>query len=223
MTRLAPVSPLALLLFTFAAAPAAQNPTGSNPSVRSFDADRPGELPDGFAFAAMRQEGPGTWRVRRDGANGFLVHAADAAAAGFALAISPAAPLRDIVVSARLRLAGGGRAGGLVWRYLDASNYHAAVLDLARGELVLSRVTGGNRIILESEDGLELDADAWHVLKIVHDEARIEISLGGIRVFEERDRRYDPKVADGKAGIIATGTSEVWVDDLRIEPDRDRR
>jgi hypothetical protein len=207
-----------LLLAALTAAAAAQNA-----AVRTFDDERPGELPEGFAFAAMRQDGPGTWRVRRDGANGYLGHAADASARGFGLAIAPAAPLRDVVASARLKLAGGARAGGLVWRYQDAVNYHAAVLDLAKGEVVLFRVAGGNRVILEAEDGLELDAAAWHTLKIVHDEERIEVSLGGIRVFEERDRRYDPKVAAGRAGVIATGASEAWFDDLRIEPDRDRR
>ena len=171
----------------------------------------------------MRQDTPGTWRVRRDGANGVLVHQAAEGAAGFGLALAPDAPLRDVQASVRLRLAGGARAGGLVWRYADANNYYGAILDLMRAEVVLFRVSAGNRTFLEREDDLELDPDAWHTLKIVHDESRIQVSLGGIRVFEERDRRYDRDTAPGRAGVIAAGAAEVWFDDLRIEPDRDRR
>ncbi len=52
--------------------------------------------------------------------------------------------------------------------------------------------------------------------KIVHDESRIQVSLGGIRVFEERDRRYDRETPPGRTGLVAAGNAEVWFDDLRI-------
>jgi hypothetical protein len=200
-----------------------QAAAGQPPRAHTFDDDRPGAAPAGFEFSVMRQEAPGTWLVQRAGANGSLLHRADPAATGFALALAPAGPLRDLQASVRLRLAGGTRAGGLVWRYTDAAHYYAAVLDLVKAEITVFRVTDGHRVFLESEDGLELDTEAWHTLKIVHDESRIGVSLGGIRVFEERDRRSDRATAPGRTGVIAAGGSEVWFDDLRIEPDRDRR
>ena len=190
--------------------------------AHTFDAAADGRLPDGFTLSAMRQAAPGTWLVRRQGANGFLVHEADPNAVGLALAMAPDAAPRDVVVSVRVRLAAGGRRGGIVWRYDDEDNYHAALLDLTDGELVLFRVTRGNRIFLEEEDGLELDVQAWHTLKIVHDGAEIAVSLGGIRVFVERDRRYVREAGGGRAGVIATGDSEAWFDDLRIETGRGR-
>jgi hypothetical protein len=193
------------------------------PSVRNFDADRPGALPGGFELATLRQERPGTWLVHREEGNGWLAHRADPSASGFALALAPDPPLRDVEASVRLRLAGTARAGGLVWRYVDAGQYYAAVLDLAQQEIVLFRVTAGNRVILEVEDGLELDAAAWHTLKVVHDESRIAVSLGGIRVFEERDRGDDRHFTPGRSGVIAAGAADVWFDDLRIAPDRERR
>ena len=202
---------------------ALQAAAGQPPVIHNFDKESPGSLPAGFELAAMRQDTPGTWLLRRDGANGVLVHQTTDGAAGFALALAPAAPLRDVQASVRLRLIGGARAGGLVWRYADANNYYGAILDLGKAEVVLFRVTAGNRTFLELEDDLELDPAAWHALKIVHDESRIRVSLGGIRVFEERDRRYETDTAPGKSGVIAAGAAEVWFDDLRIEPDRDRR
>ena len=201
---------------------AALQASAGPPVLYDFNKDASGSVPPGFELAAMRQDAPGTWLVRRDGANGVLVHEATDKASGFALAVAPAAPLRDVQASVRLRLVNGARAGGLVWRYANANNYYGAILDLARAEVVLFRVTAGNRTFLEMEDDLELDPAAWHTLKIVHDESRIQVSLGGIRVFEERDRRYEHDTAPGKTGVIAAGAAEVWFDDLRIEPDRDR-
>lgn len=195
---------------------------GQNPAVRTFD-DKPGPLGGGFELTAMRQATPGTWAVHRAGANGWLVHDADASASGYALALAPDPPLGDVEISVRLRLAGGTRAGGLVWRYAGPDDYHAAVLDLRRRALTLFRVTGGNRVFLESEDDLELDVDAWYVLKVVHNDGRIVVSLGGIRVLEERERRPGRNAASGRVGLIATGSSETWFDDLRVAEARDKR
>ena len=197
--------------------------TGQPAPVHTFDDHAAGSPPAGFDLTTLRQTSAGRWLVRRDGTHGALVHLADPTAAGFALALAPDSPLRDVQAVVRLRLTGGTRSGGLVWRYTDEAHYYAAVLDLARGAISLFRVTDGNRTFLESEDGLELDPAAWHTLKISHDEARITVLLGGIKVIEERDRRYDRATEPGRTGVIAAGGSEVWFDDLRIEPDRDRK
>jgi hypothetical protein len=189
----------------------------------TFDADPPATPPKDFTLAAIRQDTPGSWLVQRDGVNGRLVHAAGSAQIGYAMAIAPAEPLNDVIVSARLRLAGGARAGGVVWRYQDPSNYYAAVLDLAQGTLFMYLMRNGNRITIESEDDLELDVDAWHTLRVVHERASVYVSLGGIRVFEEREGRLERTLGPGRVGVLSTGDSDVWFDDLRIEPGRTRR
>jgi hypothetical protein len=202
---------------------ASQAVAGQRPPGHTFDEARPGALPSGFELAAMRQDAPGRWLVGREGMNGILFHQAEEGATGFALALTPDPPLRDVQASVRLRLMSGTRAAGLVWRYTDPAHHYGALLDLGRAAITLFRVTDGNRTFLESEDGLELDAGAWHTLKIVHNEARIEVSLGGIRVFEERDRRYDRATGPGRTGVIASGAAEVGFDDLRIEAHQERR
>jgi len=190
------------------------------PANRSwtFDADRAGAPPPGFTLDAMRQASAGTWLVRRDAANGLVVHEANPAHAGFALAIADAAPFRDGSVSVRLRLEGGARAGGVVWRYQNANNFHAAVLDLDDRSLALYRIVRGNRVRIEDEEDLELDPAAWHTLKVVHDQAYVRVSLGGIRVFDERDRTFGP----GRVGLLATGRSLVWFDDFQARPESRR-
>ncbi len=201
----------------------ALGPSPQAGSVRHFDDDRPGALPSGFTVAAMRQPSAGTWTVERTAANGYLVHASTTShAGGFSLALAPGQAPIGILVSARLRLTGGTRAGGVVWNFVDANHYSAAVLDLARAELVLYRVVDGNRVRVEMEDDLELDLEAWHSLKVVSDDNRVTVSLGGVRVLQD-ERRTGRPVAPLRAGVLAAGDANVCFDDLRIEPAPDRR
>jgi hypothetical protein len=211
---------IAALVIALLAAATVVTPQGL--TTWPFDADQPNVLPTGFTLTAMRQESPGTWLVRRDGTNGHLVHALGTGT-GYAMALAPHDPLADVIVSARLRLAGGVRAGGVVWRHQDANNFYAAVLDLTQGTLFMYLIRGGNRITVESEDDLELDPAAWHTLRVVHERATVYVSLGGIRVFEEREGRLERTFGPGRVGLLSTGDSEVWFDDLRVEPGRVRR
>ena len=194
----------------------------AQPSAVTFDKYPVGRAPADFTLLAMRQPGPGVWRVDREGAEQFLIHAADAASEGFALALAPGDPRRDVMVTARVKLAGGTRAGGLVWRCQDAQNYFAVLLDLTHGTIELVRVTEGNRVRLEREHDLELDPAAWHTLRAVHAGSSISVSLGGIRVINERDDRFE-RGAPGRVGVIAAGNAEVRFDDLRAQPPPERR
>lgn len=191
--------------------------------VLSFDADTPDVAPAGFTLEAMRQNDPGAWIVRRDGANGYLTHMPGPSQDGYALALAPGGPVADLSVSVRMRLAGGGRAGGVVWRYQDANNYYAAILDLSRGAVFMYMMRNGNRVMIEAEDDLELDLDGWHTLRVVHERRSVHVSLGGIRVFEEQDGRLERTFGPGRAGLLATGSSTVWFDDLRLDTASARR
>lgn len=188
----------------------------------AFDDIQPGALPLGFTLAAARQPNPGTWEVHQTDASRHLVHLADADSDGYGLSLAPGPPLRDVEIAARMRLTAGHRAGGLVWRYQDEHNFFAAVLDLDHRTLFMFRMAEGNRITVKRRTDLELDRDAWHTLKVVHRDASVRVSLGGIRVFDDRDRRLD-RFGPGRSGVIATGDSEVWFDDLSISPDRTGR
>ena len=74
----------------------------------SFDDDKPGGPPPGFTFAPWRQPTAGTWAIRRQAANGYLWHEADAAATGYSIALAPRARaprcLRDRTAPAGRRL-----------------------------------------------------------------------------------------------------------------------
>ena len=188
--------------------------TLANVVLRNFDQDMPGTAPPGFTFSAARQPAPGRWVVRADGGNQYLAHAADAKASGFSLATLDAAAPARMRASARIKLTEGDRTGGLVWRYQDAENFYLVSLDLTLQEMSLYRVVRGNRVRLEYEDDLELDRDAWHTLRVVHDEERIRVALGGIGVMRARDNAI---AAPGRAGVWSGGATTAWFDDLRVE------
>lgn len=210
----APTPLAAFFVAGFAAVLAAQTPI-----ARTFDDDRAGAEPAGFAFTAMRQAGAGAWLVQRTAARSHLMHTADPAARGFSLAIASGERWRDATISVRLRLSGGTRRGGIAWRYQSADDHYQVVLDLVRRELAMYRVVAGNRVRMDDEDDLELDAEAWHTLKIVHAGDEVRVSLGGIRVFEEVDRTF--KI--GTVGLVAAGDADIAFDDFRVTPYRKER
>lgn len=185
-----------------------------------FERDAVGQPPAGFAFAEMRDAAPKQWSVRREGATQLLVHTGDPASGrGFATAIVDAPPLDEGEVSVRIRLLDGDRAGGLVWRYRDPRNFHMVQFTLGEQSIGLYRVVDGNRVRLELEDDLELDPLAWHTLKVVQRRRSVRVYLGGIRVFEDRDRTDD---TGGGVGVWCGGNSTAQFDDLRVSPGEGR-
>jgi hypothetical protein len=189
--------------------------------VRTFDEDAIGSPPPGLTFAVARQQAAGKWLIRADGSNHYLTHLADpAAGGGFSLAVVDTPHPAQMRASVRLKLLDGERVGGLVWRYQDPENFYLAALDLRVQELALYRVVRGNRIRLDDEDELELDVSAWHAVRVVQDDDDIRVSLGGIGVIRARDRTF---AEAGRVGVWSGGGATAWFDDLRIEPEEDRR
>jgi hypothetical protein len=183
--------------------------------MNGFEDDAVGQAPRGFVFGEIRDAPTKRWSVHRDGTNQLLVHSGDVAAGrGFATAVLAAPRLREVELSVRVRFLAGDRAGGLVWRYGDARNYSFVQLALGADQsLGLYRMVDGNRVRLEVEDDLQLDPSGWHTLKVIQGERRVRVYLGGIRVFEERDRRR----AVGTVGVWSGGSSVAQFDDLRVE------
>jgi hypothetical protein len=199
---------LALFFQTAAAAP--------NVILRTFEDDKAGAPPAGFQLAAGRDAPPAQWTVRREGKAQVLVHEGKTAPPdSFAVAILSGAQYSDVSVSVKLKATGaGGRSAGVVWKYQDPMNHYSVHLDLVRQELLMYRVVSGNRIRVEREDDLELDADAWHSLRLLNENGQIRVYLGGIRVLNERDRFPQ---APANVGIWVAGDSTVMFDDFRVE------
>jgi len=187
--------------------------------VKTFEEDKPGAPPQNFTMPGGPQGSGEGWSVRREGAGRVLEHLAGPGAhEGSSFALYGPAQYQDGEFSVRVKAASGSRAVGLVWKYQDALNYYSAQLDLGRQEIAVFRISSGNRIRLEREDDLELDAEAWHVMKVVQDRDSIRVYLGGIRVFSERDRNAK---GPGSVGLWSSRDTTAIFDDFRIRPPAD--
>jgi hypothetical protein len=177
----------------------------------SFDEGAPGRPPAGFEFGEGSTRG---WQIVRDGANSVLLHASPGRAGVDIATVEGTAPA-NVAVSARLRFPDDASAAGIVWRYRDADNYHAVVLDLRAQNVRIYRVAGGNRARLEDEDDLELEPAAWHTVKVEDAGMRMRVWIDGVPVAGARDRmRAEP----GAVGLWSAGDARVWFDDLHVEP-----
>jgi hypothetical protein len=191
-------------------------------TVRSFEQDALGAAPAGFTFAAARLANAGRWVIRAEGSDRYVAHLGEGSRGqGFALALLDAQPPSDLRLSARIKLAEGARVGGLVWGYHNPENFYAVSLDLNAQNVAMYRVARGNRIRLEVEDDLELDPNAWHVLRVELRDSRISVSIGGIGVMRARERSAS---ASGRAGVWSAGQATTWFDDVQTQEARaDRR
>jgi hypothetical protein len=220
--RAVPAPIVATLLLAATAALTAQ---GDGPTaVYTFDGDAAGQPPARFTLNEGRDAGPGRWSIAREGSTQVLVHTGDPASGRApATAIVPGTstpPLLHGEISVRVRLLEGERSAGLVWRYRDARNYHLAQFTLGEEQAIaLYRVVDGNRVRLENEDDLELDPAAWHSLRVVLRNDEVRVYLGGIRVFEDRDRTAEPL---GVVGLWCAGNTTAQFDDVRVTRQEDR-
>lgn len=182
----------------------------------TFDESALGSAPDGFFFAAARQSSPGAWDIRGSANRRHLVHTADASVRerGISVAGLIFDVPQNIKVTTRLRLTDGDRAGGVVWRYTDADNFYFMAVFYRVHSATLVRVTGGNRVMLDVVNDIDLDADAWHTMSIVHDGEEIRGAIDGIGILRARDRT----LTDGnRAGVWSAGNTTGWFDDVVIE------
>lgn len=185
----------------------------------TFDQEAPAATPRGLVFLRTAGTVDPRWDVRRERETAFLVHAAGAGpSGGIALALVEGAEHENVRVSARLRLAAGERAGGVVWRVRDAQQFYMAALDLAAQRLEVYRVIGGNRVRLRSRQNLQLDPGAWHTLAAVHEGNEIRVYLGGLQVFEFWDRALR---GSGLAGVWSAAAATVHVDWIRVQAETD--
>jgi len=208
------------LLFLFAS----QGSVVAQRAAWSFDDLPAGRPPAGFLFASSPKDQGGQWTVLRDGTNGVLGQLRQGQA-GAQMAVVEGSSFADLVLSVRVRLLEGARSAGVVWRYHDADNYYLARLDLREQDVRIYRVVAGNRTRLEEEDDLELEAGAWHLLKVEHQGTRMRLLINGVPVADARDRAGQEA---GAVGLWTTSDSVVWFDNLSVEPipmerERDRR
>ena len=117
----------------------------------------------------------------RDGTNSVLGQLRQGPS-GVQVAVAEGPSFANLVLSVRVRLLEGARSAGVVWHYRDADDYYLARLNLQEQDVRIYRVVAGQRTRLEEEDDLELEAGAWHVLKVERRGRGCGVLINGVPV-----------------------------------------
>jgi len=94
-----------------------------------------------------------------------------------------------------------------------ASNFYLIGINLQRHDAMLQRIMGGNRIQLDSLTNLNVDAEMWHTVEVMHRGDQIGVRLDGIAILHARDRSFD----SGRAGVWSGGAAETWFSNIKID------
>jgi hypothetical protein len=111
-------------------------------------------------------------------------------------------------------VAGGvDQGGGLVWRYVDASNYYIARFNPLEDNFRLYKVVDGKRIQLATKEGLRAPAGEWHALAIRMKGDDITCSLNGKRELDAKDGTF---AKAGKVGLWTKADAQTYFDKVEV-------
>jgi hypothetical protein len=163
-------------------------------------------------------DGSGEWTIEdHSEATGAraLVNGAGDPARGPSLLVATKAFTRDLRAVTRCKVAAEqpARACGVVFRFVDDANYHAARLDAAGGVLVIARVSQGREQILGTQVAAA-SPGVWQELALEARGDRIRLSWNGAAPLDVID--VAPAFAGG-AGLWAPAAGVSYFDDLAVD------
>jgi 3-keto-disaccharide hydrolase len=171
----------------------------------SFESDPVGGPPRGWLLT-MTGKGTPKWTVERD--KGGEVVLKQSGKATYPLALKEGTKLRDGFVEVKFKPISGSedRAGGLVWRAKDATNYYVVRANALEGNVVLYKTINGARSSLDiaGQKGgygvkVPVPANQWHTLRVDFAGTRFKIMFNGQPLFEVED-----------ATIVGPGMVGLW-------------
>ncbi len=189
--------------------------------VWNFDKDAVGTLPPGFIPAQMGAGPAGEWKVESDqtapSGPHRLSQTASCPGGCFHLLLADGLVYDYVDVTTRFRAltagATGAGTGGLVFRYRDAKNFYAAVIDLAASSLEVVKVTDGQVQGLAMEP-VKPSPSPWHYLRVKHDtilsKDAMEVWFDGKIIFST----WDKERFGGQIGLVSKGTGPLGFDNI---------
>ena len=206
------ILPLVMAMSAFA-----QDTTGKR---FDFEADTPGEAPQGFSFGRTGKGPPGKWLVQAvdDAPSGKNVLAqTDSDRTDYRFPIAFTGPeVKDLRISVKCRpVSGKGDQGcGLIFRLKNADNYYVARANALEDNVRLYHVVNGDRRQFAGWNG-KVASGKWHELAVEAQGDHFQVFYDGQKVIDAHDRTFTDA---GKFGVWTKADSVIQFDDLTATP-----
>jgi 3-keto-disaccharide hydrolase len=172
----------------------------------SFETDALGGPPRGW-LVTMTGRGAPKWTVERDEAGGTVLR--QSGKATYPLALKEASNIRDGFAEVKFKPISGSedRAGGIVWRAMDANNYYVVRANALEDNVVLYKTVNGVRSSLDlvGQKGgygakTAVPANQWHTLRVEFSGTRFNVVFNGKPLFAVEDATF------AEAGMVGLWT-----------------
>jgi hypothetical protein len=178
----------------------------------TFDATRPGALPEGWE-AGVTGKGAPRWAVGEDPTAPSPKHVLRQSGQGtFPWCVKRDATLADGFVEVKLKPIRGkeDQAGGLVWRWKDGNHYYVARANALENNVSLYYTANGKRNTIKYVDA-PVPSNAWHTLRVEFAGRRIKVMLNGKTYIELEDGHIG---GPGAVGVWTKADSVTSFDDF---------
>ncbi len=190
----------------------------------TFDQQKPGEAPLGFAMLGFGEGPVADWTIKSDPdapsiSNILAVTSSCQAVTCYRLIVANGFQYEYPDVSVRLRfpLDAATGVGGIVFGVKDATHFYAVVVNLAAKTLDVSRIVDGQETRL-GRSAITPKAVPWHSLRI---QRNTIISKDFIEAFFDGQLAVtveDQSLAIGQVGLLVRGQSALDFDSLHAIP-----
>jgi hypothetical protein len=185
----------------------------------NFDSDAVGAMPAKFHSARTGQGAESKWEVMADPSapskpNVVAQTSTDTTDYRFPLLIADEGSFKDLELSVRFKAVAGkvDRAGGLVFRLMDANNYYIVRANALEDNYRLYHVVNGSRRQFAGAN-LKVTSDEWHEIKVECVGNKIICYYDGAKKIEATDENFKDA---GKIGLWTKADSVTYFDDLKV-------
>jgi hypothetical protein len=180
--------------------------------TESFDAIKPGTIPDGWT-CGVTGKGTPKWAVGEDPSAPSPTNVLQQTGSGtFPWCVKNATSLADGFVEVKFKPLRGrdDQAGGVLWRWKDGDNYYVARANALENNVSLYYTANGRRNTIKYVDA-PVPLNAWHTLRVEFSDQNIRVTLNGKTYIEVADRRI---TGAGAVGVWTKADSVTSFDDF---------
>lgn len=195
-------------------------PTAARAQTWTFDNDPVGKAASGFTLTETGPAGtPARWEIITDDTaptppRAFAIVESTNKKPTYNLALANDTRYLDVDISVAVKAGSGvlDQGGGPVWRVQDADNYYIARWNPLENNARFYVVVSGVRSALGKVE-LDLDASAWHTLRVVAEGKHMELFIDDEPVLAVDD---DTHQKAGQVGLWTKADAATSFDDLSV-------